>query len=686
MTTLATRLRGLLATGALLAIVAGLPLALLAIGASPIPASMPSVETIWSALSSQDDGTLALGFIKVLAWAAWAFLTLSISLELISRVRGIRVPRMPGLRLPQAAARALVSTAMLLFIAAPMSVQGAPPAAAVPAPTAMAPAVISTPNLAGGHNQTISTSTAGPSASAPDVARSTAKAETPPATVKHTVQRGETLWSIASDHLGAGHRYPEIAALNTDVLGHRPGFLKPGWVLNLPVDDQQGQHGEHTVTVHRGDTLWEIAQAELGDPSRYPEIFEASQATTQPGRAHLADPDVIDVGWTLTVPAATTSTRSSGPKPGKADPAKTRPAPAHRTRVPVESGEAYQSAGPNQNPEAATAVEDTPSAPWMLEGLTGAGTILAGSMLLLLRRRRRAQFRARRPGRTIAVPEPVLAPVEKTLTASGSRSAPTVELMDAILRRLAARQSTARQNMPHVAAVELIAGGLVLHLSQAQDLPAPWQGSEDRMRWGCPTGVDLDEVGPHEPDQPAPYPLLVTIGASDNDDAWLLNCEDLAAITITGDPTYGQDFARYLAAELACNPWSREVTVDCVGIAAEIAPMNSQRVRYHYGGSDLAAEVLTDAVATIDRVAALGHDVTTARAAQLGDDTWPSRLLMVDAAGTETPAMAQLLRLVDEHPGRTATCVVLVGDRAETPGVVVDVTAAGRVSGPHAGR
>ncbi|HEY8740064.1 MAG TPA: LysM peptidoglycan-binding domain-containing protein, partial [Candidatus Dormibacteraeota bacterium] len=539
MTTLATRLRGLLATGALLAIVAGLPLALLAIGASPIPASMPSVETIWSALSSQDDGTLALGFIKVVAWAAWAFLTLSILLELISRVRGIRVPRMPGLRLPQSAARGLVSTAMLLFIAAPMSVQGAPPAAAAPATAAMVPVVISTPNLAGGHNQTISTSTAGHSASAPDVARSTPKVETPPATVKHTVLRGETLWSIASDHLGAGDRYPQIAALNTDVLGHRPGFLKPGWVLNLPAGDQQGQRGEHTVTVHRGDTLWEIAQEELGDPSRYPEIFEASQSTTQPGGAHLADPDVIDVGWTLTIPAATTSTKSSGPKPEKADPVSTRPAPApaHRTLAPVESGEANPSAGQYQNPEAATAVEDTPSAPWMLEGLTGAGTILAGSMLLLLRRRRRAQFRARRPGRTIGVPEPVLAPVEKTLTASGSASAPTLELMDSLLRRLAARQTAASQNMPKVAAVELTQDGIVLHLSQAQDLPSPWQGSEDQMRWGCPTGVDLDEVGPHEPDQPAPYPLLVTIGASDDDDAWLLNCEDLAAITITGDRT-----------------------------------------------------------------------------------------------------------------------------------------------------
>jgi nucleoid-associated protein YgaU len=710
MTTFRTRLRGLLATGALLAIVAGLPLVLLAIGASPIPHSMPSLETIKSALSSQDDGTLALVFIKVVAWAAWAFLTLSILLELISRVRGIPVPHMPGLRLPQSAARALVSAAMLAFIAVPISGQGAPAAAAAPVPAAMAPAVISAPTPAGGHNQTSSTSSTGHFTPLPAAAKWTPTAETPLVTVRHTVQRGETLWSIASDHLGAGDKYPEIAALNIDVLGDRPGFLKPGWVLNLPAGDQHGQSGDHTVTVHRGDTLSGIALKELGDPSRYPEIFHESQATTQPGGAHLSDPNLIDPGWSLTIPADTTSsTKSSGPKPEKTDPvsgqgesaaeaqgvpkphpvapspATTRPAPATRTLAPVERGQANPSARQHQSPEGATSVEATPSAPWILEGLTGAGTVLAGSMLLLLRRRRRAQFRARRPGRTIAVPEPVLAPVEKTLTASGSRSAPTVELMDVLLRRLAARQSASRQNMPDLAAVELTAGGIVLHLSQAHDLPAPWQGSQDRMRWSCPTGVDVDEVGPHTPDQPAPYPLLVTIGASDDNDVWLLNCEDLPVITITGDPTYGRDFARYLAAELACNPWSSQVTVDCIGIAAEIAPMNPQCVRYHDGDADLAAEVLTDAVATIDRVAALGHDVTTARVAQLGDDTWPSRLLLLDAASPETPALAQLLRLVDEHPGRTATCVVVTGDRAETPGVVLDVTAYGRINIPHAG-
>ena len=387
MTTFRTRLNGLLATSALLVIVVGLPLVLLAVGASPIPHSMPSLETVKSALSSQDDGTLALGFIRLAAWAAWAFLTVSILLEVISRVRGIPVPHLPGLNLPQSAARTLVSTAMLAFIAVPMSGQGAPVAAAAPVPAAMAPAIISTPKPASGHNQSIRTSSTGHPTAVLTAAPSTPNAETPPVTVKHTVQRGETLWSIASDHLGAGDKYPEIAALNTDVLGDRPGFLKHGWVLTLPTRDQQSQSGNHSVTVQRGDTLSGIALKELGDPSRYPEIFEASQATTQPGGVHLSDPNVIDVGWSLTIPEATSSTKSSGLKPEKADPvsgpggpgteaqgvpkphtlapppATTRPAPATRTLAPFESGQANPSASQHHSPERVTPVEDTSSAP-----------------------------------------------------------------------------------------------------------------------------------------------------------------------------------------------------------------------------------------------------------------------------------------------------------------------------------
>jgi hypothetical protein len=54
-------------------------------------------------------------------------------------------------------------------------------------------------------------------------------------------------------------------------------------------------------------------------------------------------------------------------------------------------------------------------------------------------------IRNRRPGRTIAVPEPQLTPVEKTISAVGDFSVPSIAFLDAALRRLAASQTTAQQ-------------------------------------------------------------------------------------------------------------------------------------------------------------------------------------------------------------------------------------------------
>ena len=72
--------------------------------------------------------------------------------------------------------------------------------------------------------------------------RSTHWTAAEPAAV-HVVERGETLWSIAGDELGAPTRWPEIweqnrgATMADDRVFDDPDLIIPGWVLDLPVAD-----------------------------------------------------------------------------------------------------------------------------------------------------------------------------------------------------------------------------------------------------------------------------------------------------------------------------------------------------------------------------------------------------------------------------------------------------------------
>ncbi|WP_457255914.1 LysM peptidoglycan-binding domain-containing protein [Pedococcus sp. P5_B7] len=714
--TLRTRLTALIAALTIVAIVIALPITLLAVGANPLPDTWPTLDQVRTALTSPDDGTLALGALTVLGWAAWLFLAGSIVLEILARARGVRAPRLPGLHIPQAAAQGLVGAAILLFVAAPLT---GTPAQAAPMTTqtlTTAAARAATP-VTGAHHGIHTPEPAG--STARHTQAQTTPARPAPATVEHVVQRGETLWSLAEQYLGAGNRYTELADLNRDVLGPNPGFLTVGQILQVPAatpttSAHSHKHmAEHVVTVHRGDTLSQIAEQELGDGDKYPEIFKASKDTVQPDGRHLSHPDLIVPGWKLSIPAiraaapTTPDTHSEPigtehPEPSPSEPAGTaqptpqtaasQPAPGAPATPPADAPSARQ---PSPTTAATSGAahhdsrddSDPQLAPWMLAGLTGGGAMLAGAMLLALRGRRKAQFRARRPGRTIASPEPMLAPVEKTLTAAGAPASVDVQVMDEALRRLAAATAASPAPMPELAAVELAQRALTLHLSTPSTLKPPWVGSTDQLHWTLPAGADLRDVGPLTPDQPAPYPLLVTIGAGDDGSVWLLNIEDLD-LSITGDATFGRDFARYLVAEIACNPWSHGVRVDLVGVAHEVAAMNTDRIHVHAGGeADPAAQALADASTMIDRSAEADADIATARARQAGADAWPARLLLVDAA-VQHPmpsALQQLLETVYRHAGQTGTSVVVCGERECAPGLVLRVTGNGRVSLPHAG-
>ena len=79
------------------------------------------------------------------------------------------------------------------------------------------------------------------------------------------------------------------------------------------------------------------------------------------------------------------------------------------------------------------------------------------------------------------------------------------------------------------------------------------------------------------------------------------------------------------------SPWSTDVRVECVGVAADAVTLNPRRVRHH-ATPDIAAEIIADAVAMIDRSRDAGLDISTGRATLLEDPIWDSRVLLLDAA------------------------------------------------------
>ena len=55
--------------------------------------------------------------------------------------------------------------------------------------------------------------------------------------------------------------------------------------------------------VAKGDSLWDLATDHLGNPHRWPEIYQLNKGHVQANGYALTDPDKIDVGWMLALPS-----------------------------------------------------------------------------------------------------------------------------------------------------------------------------------------------------------------------------------------------------------------------------------------------------------------------------------------------------------------------------------------------
>lgn len=106
------------------------------------------------------------------------------------------------------------------------------------------------------------------------------------------VMRGQSWWKLAETYLGSGARWPELRKLNAEA-GDRPEFLKAGSRVVVPANGSVTQASSQTITVSKGDSLWSLAEQHLGRGSAWTCLASANPRISD--YMHLAIGTVLQV-------------------------------------------------------------------------------------------------------------------------------------------------------------------------------------------------------------------------------------------------------------------------------------------------------------------------------------------------------------------------------------------------------
>ncbi|MFA1549923.1 BTAD domain-containing putative transcriptional regulator [Actinomadura chokoriensis] len=365
----------------------GCPVALYAMGGSPIPDRIPSWEEVHATLMRQDtDQSVFLATMFLICWGAWCLFIVTVCAEAINYLAGRSRPTVPRTVLPlQHLVRDLVATATLTFSAA----------------------------------ASLATSTS-----------ASAAAHTHAATEIH---------NAAVPELGSHHQ----SSPRQDTPPQDP--TEPEWtplLANEPTaQPKPDQAAWQTHVVKRGETLWDLARRTYGSGDRYPKIFKKSRGIDQPdGLPALTDPDILHPGQRIRLPrpgapnAAPSPSRAATPRAsahsapseqGKQSGTRTPAPPGSRSgkstassvRSPVVAPPADHSvspvpAVPNDQDDAGSPLAiSLPSGSRIGFGLAAALSVAVAATRLHRRRRRPLKSD---PDSSVYIPEPpIAAPVLK---------------------------------------------------------------------------------------------------------------------------------------------------------------------------------------------------------------------------------------------------------------------------------
>ncbi|MDR1432198.1 MAG: hypothetical protein LBI99_08765 [Propionibacteriaceae bacterium] len=618
-------------------IMAGLPVLLVATADVAVPdIDWADLGDVVRALLRPDDGSLVATVCKAAGWLCWAVLAATLVVEIAAMIGNRPAPQIRGLRIPLALSRGLVTAAFAVFATASLISITPSPEAVADTPAATVPS--SPPSLPGfGIAEKAGTGQA-------EAVPAKKSAEL----ISKVVKKGDTLSRIAKQELGDASKYPEIFRATKgkpQSTGHRitdPDMIWPGDVVFIPREN--------------------IGKPE--EPSAQPgeSAGEASEQTAAvPQQAQQTNDQVEDAKTELDAQVQTVSPAtvdSAGPTAGVPEGFQ-----VGESTQPVEISD-------EELREANESFDQLIVPGWLLAGLCGAGALLAGAGFLYWRSRQRSRQWMRRPGRMIAVTPVEATPVEQTVVVSGRPTGEIVESLDKTLRSLV----SLRPDLPELLWADVSCEGWVRlgFVEPVASLPEPWKPETDGS-WTCQT----NECAPSEI-VPAPWPQLVTVGATDDGVFKLVNLEALGVVSIRGDEDMAADMGRYVAAELSLMPWGEDVEVSMVGLGEELADMHPSRLKWANSAAPVD-DALAHAVATYD---ALDTDeplsLTAARSQSAADQLWQSKILITD---TNVDRLDTLTALVADHPRRTATSVLLVGD---TGGAAVraefHISSAGRLT------
>jgi len=110
----------------------------------------------------------------------------------------------------------------------------------------------------------------------------------------YTVQKGDSLWTIAESVYASGYNWSDIYSANKDVIGTNPSNLEVGIKLTIPKVEPKSMTAVAPVshTVVKGESLSQISFNVCGNAFLWPSIATDNK---------IANPSIIEVGQILQV-------------------------------------------------------------------------------------------------------------------------------------------------------------------------------------------------------------------------------------------------------------------------------------------------------------------------------------------------------------------------------------------------